>query len=156
MVFAKAEPMIKAGTILVVLLAAGARSASAQDAIAGRIKSAAGTVSIVRHGAVVPAQAGQPLFESDAVRTGADGRAGIMLRDETRMALGPNTDVRIDRFLYSPGQGRLGVVLKIAQGLVAYVSGRIAKLSPEAVRLETPSAILGVRGTKMVIRVEVP
>ena len=33
--------------------------------------------------------------------------------------------------------------MKIARGLVAYVSGRIAKLSPDAVRLETPSAILG-------------
>jgi hypothetical protein len=156
MVFAEAEPMIKAGTFLVVLLAASAGSASGEDATAGRIKSAAGTVSVVRHGSVIPAQAGQPLFESDTVRTGGDGRAGIMLRDETRMALGPNTDVRIDQFLYSPGQGSLGMVIKIAQGLVAYVSGRIAKLSPEAVRLETPSAILGVRGTRMVIRVEVP
>jgi hypothetical protein len=36
------------------------------------------------------------------------------------------------------------------------VSGRIAKLSPDAVRLETPSAILGVRGTQMVIRVGAP
>src|SRR3954471_19268863 len=117
MVFAEAEPMIKAGTLLVVLLAASAGSASAEDAIAGRIKSAAGTVSVVRHGAVIPAHAGQPLFESDAVRTGGDGRAGIMLRDETRMALGPNTDVRIDQFLYSPGEGRLGMVIKIAQGL---------------------------------------
>jgi hypothetical protein len=78
------------------------------------------------------------------------------LKDETRLALGPNTDVRIDQFVYSPGQGSLRLVLKIARGLVAYVSGRIAKLSPDAVRLETPSAILGVRGTRMVIRVERP
>jgi hypothetical protein len=46
--------------------------------------------------------------------------------------------------------------MRIARGLVAYVSGRIAKLAPDSVRLETPSAILGVRGTRMVIRVEAP
>jgi hypothetical protein len=36
---------------------------------------------------------------------------------------------------------------------VAYVSGRIVKLSPDAVRLETPSAIVGVRGTRLVFQV---
>jgi hypothetical protein len=32
------------------------------------------------------------------------------------------------------------------------VSGRIAKLAPDSVRLETPAAIVGVRGTSLVIR----
>ena len=139
------------------MLLAGALPAFAQnDAVVGRIKSAAGAVSIVRQNATIPAQVGQPLFQSDSVRTGADGHVGITLKDETRLALGPNTDVRIDQFAYSPGQGSLRMVMKIARGLVAYVSGRIAKLSPDAVRLETPSAILGVRGTRMVIRVGLP
>ena len=91
-----------------------------------------------------------------ALRGAGCGHVGITLKDETRLALGPNTDVRIDQFVYSPGHGSLRLVLKIARGLVAYVSGRIAKLSPDAVRLETPSAILGVRGTRMVIRVDRP
>jgi hypothetical protein len=151
------SPMPKAHNIFVIaVLLAGAWPASAQDAGVGRIKSATGAVFIVRQSATIPAQVGQPLFESDSVRTGADGHLGLTLKDETRVALGPNSDVRIDQFVYSPGQGRLQLVLKIAWGVVAYVSGRIAKLSPDAVRLETPSAILGVRGTRMVIRVEVP
>jgi hypothetical protein len=150
--------MTQALSILVAaILLAGALPAFAQnDAVVGRIKTAAGAVSIVRQNATIPARVGQPLFQSDSVRTGADGRVGITLKDETRLALGPNTDVRIDQFAYSPGQGNLRMVMNIARGLVAYVSGRIAKLSPDAVRLETPSAILGVRGTRMVIRVGVP
>jgi hypothetical protein len=150
--------MISTRNVLVVaVLFASACPASAQDSpVIGRIKSAAGSVSIVRQASTVPAQPGQPLYQTDSVRTGADGHVGITLKDETRLALGPNTEVRIDQFLYSPGQGNLRLVLKIARGLVAYVSGRIAKLSPDAVRLETPSAILGVRGTRMVIRVERP
>jgi hypothetical protein len=36
--------------------------------------------------------------------------------------------------------------------VAAYVSGRIAKLAPDAVRLETPAAIVGVRGTTVVLR----
>ena len=151
-------PMTQARSIFVVaVLLANALPAFAQNgAVVGRIKSAAGSVVIVRQNASIPAQVGQPLLLSDSIRTGADGHVGITLKDETRLALGPNTDVRIDQFAYSPGQGNLGMVMKIARGLVAYVSGRIAKLSPDAVRLETPSAVLGVRGTRMVIRVGVP
>ena len=38
--------------------------------------------------------------------------------------------------------------------LVKYVSGRMAKLAPDSIRLETPAAIVGVRGTSLAIRVE--
>jgi hypothetical protein len=37
--------------------------------------------------------------------------------------------------------------LKFVEGVAVYVSGKIAKLAPDAVRLETPAAIVGVRGT---------
>jgi hypothetical protein len=150
--------MTKARTLLAVaVLLASVSPAFAQGALViGRVKTITGSVSIVRQSGTVPAQAGMPLFQNDSVRTGADGRVGITLRDETRLSLGPNSDVRIDQFLYSPGEGNLRLVMRVARGLVAYVSGRIAKLAPDAVRLETPSAILGVRGTRMVIRVEVP
>ena len=144
-------------TLAVAALLASALPASAQGpAVVGRIKSVTGSVTIVRASGTVAGGVGQPLYQSDSVRTGADGQVGITLKDETRLALGPNTDVRLDQFLYSPGQGQLRLVMRIARGLVAYVSGRIAKLAPDAVRLETPSAILGVRGTRMVIRVEAP
>lgn len=143
--------------VVVTALLASVWPASAQTpAVIGRIKSVAGSVSIVGQAGNVPAQAGQPLYQSDSVRTGADGQIGISLKDETRLALGPNTEIRLDQFLYSPGQGQLRLVLRVARGLVAYVSGKIAKLAPDAVRLETPSAILGVRGTRLVIRVDAP
>jgi len=142
--------------LAVAVLLATAWQAAAQNAVIGRIKSTTGAVFVVRQNASLPAKPGDPLYESDSVRTGPDGRLGLTLKDETRVALGPNSEVRVSQFAYSPGQGRLGMILRIARGVVAYVSGRIAKLSPDAVRLETPSAILGVRGTRMVIRVEVP
>ena len=41
--------------------------------------------------------------------------------------------------------------MRVVRGVAAYVSGRIAKLAPDAVRLETPAAIVGVRGTSVAI-----
>jgi hypothetical protein len=119
----------------------------------GRIKVVTGSAFIVRQGQPIPAQIGQMVFEADGLRTQGDGRIGVTLNDETRVSLGPGSEVRLDQFRYAPAEGRLGFVLKVVQGIVAYVSGRIAKLSPDSIRLETPSAVVGVRGTRLAIRV---
>ena len=119
----------------------------------GRIKIASGSVFIVRAGGQVPAQPGQVVFEADGLRTGPDGRLGITLKDDTRVSLGPSSEVRLDRFMYAPADGQLGLVLRVVRGIAAYVSGRIARLSPDSIRLEAPGAIIGVRGTTLAIRV---
>jgi hypothetical protein len=129
-----------------------AGQAAQQPTAAGRIKIASGAAFIVRAGTTIPAQAGQVVFEADTLRTGADGRLGLTLKDDTRLSLGPSSEIRLDRFAYAPAEGRLGFVLNVVKGVAAYVSGRIAKLAPDAVRLETPAAIVGVRGTTVVIR----
>ena len=137
--------------LLFVLMAEPAFSQQPVDV--GRIKVVTGSAFIVRAGAIVPAQAGQAVFQADGLRTGADGRVGITLRDDTRLSLGPNSEVRLDRFAYAPAESQVGFVLRIVRGVVAYVSGRIAKLSPDSIRLETPGAIVGVRGTTLAVRV---
>lgn len=139
-----------AGVLALVLVAA---PAFAQQTIAGRIKVASGAAFVVRGGASVPAQAGDVLYEADTLRTGADGRLGVTLKDDTRVSLGPSSEVRVDKFAYAPAEGQIGLVLRVIRGVAAYVSGRIAKLSPDSIRLETPAAIVGVRGTTLALRV---
>jgi hypothetical protein len=147
--------MFRLSIAIVGLILAAADPALGQTA-AGRIKTVSGAAFVVRQGVEQAAVAGQPVFEADALKTGADGRLAITLKDETRLSLGPHSDVRLEKFVYAPGESRLGFTLRIARGLLAYVSGRIAKLSPDSVRLETPSAIIGVRGTRLAIQVEQP
>jgi hypothetical protein len=141
------------GALALVAATAPAFAQQPQSA-AGRIKIASGSAFIVRAGALVPAQAGQMVFEADGLKTGADGRLGITLKDDTRVSIGPGSEVRLDRFVFAPADGRLGLVLKVVRGVMAYVSGRIAKLSPDSIRLETPAAVVGVRGTTLALRVE--
>ena len=137
----------------VATLALTAAPAFAQPSEAGRIKVVSGQVFIVRAGSSQAAQAGQVVFEADTLRTGADGRVGVTLNDDTRVSLGPASEVRLDRFAYAPSSGQLGLVLRVVRGVAAYVSGRIAKLAPDSIRLETPAAIVGVRGTTLALRV---
>ena len=142
------------GVVLCLLISAPAFAQTASPA--GRIKVVTGTVFVVRGGAQQPATAGQVVLESDVLRTGVDGRVGVTLKDDTRLSLGPSSEVGLDRFSYAPAEGKLAMVLKVVSGIVGYVSGHIAKLAPESIRIETPTAILGVRGTTLAIRVAGP
>ena len=123
------------------------------SAPAGRVKIAAGMAFVLHDGQRIPVAVGTPVYEQDSLTTGADGRVGITLRDDTRLSIGPQTTIEISRFVYAQSDSQFSFILKVVRGVVAYVSGRIAKLSPDAVRLETPSAIIGVRGTRLVIEV---
>ena len=139
--------------VLVIVIAATTSVRSQEPSAAGRIKVVSGAVFVVRGDVAARAALGQVVFEADTLRTGPDGRVGITLNDDTRVSLGPGSEARLDQFVYAPADGRVGLVLNIVRGLVAYVSGRIAKLSPDAVKLETPNAIVGVRGTTLALRV---
>jgi hypothetical protein len=136
-----------------LVLTAAAPVIAQQRTAAGRIKVASGNAFVDRQGAAIPAQVGQVVFEGDGLRTGADGRVGVTLKDDTRVSIGPDSEVRLDRFIFAPADGQLGFVLRIVRGVAAYVSGRIAKLAPDSIRLETPTAIVGVRGTRVAVRV---
>jgi len=120
----------------------------------GRIKVASGTAYVVRQGATIAAQSGQVLFETDSLKTGDDGRIGVTLKDDTRVSIGPSSELTLQRFVYEPGRGSFSMILQFVRGVAAYVSGRMAKLAPESIRLETPAAIVGVRGTSLAIKVD--
>ena len=124
-----------------------------QPSPAGRIKVVSGAAFVVRSGQTLPAAVGQPVFEADSLRTGDDGRIGITLDDDTRVSLGPNSEVRLDTFRYAPAEGAVGLAMRFLRGIAVYVSGQIAKLAPDSIRLETPSAIVGVRGTSLAVSV---
>ncbi len=142
------------GAVFTLVIAAAGPAQAQQSSAAGRIKVVSGAAFIVRESKLVPAQVGQDVYTADALRTGGDGRIGVTLKDDTRISLGPSSEVRLDRFNYATADGGLGLVLTFVRGVAAYVSGRIAKLSPDSIRLETPAAIVGVRGTSLAIRVD--
>ena len=138
---------------LVIVCALAAPVAAQDRPVAGRIKVSTGSAFILRDGVQIPAQVGQIVFEADGLRTGGDGKIGVTLSDDTRLSLGPDSELKLERFMFTPADSRFGLVLKFVRGAATYVSGRIAKLAPDSIRLETPAAIIGVRGTTLAIRV---
>ncbi|MDY0269005.1 FecR family protein [Trichloromonas sp.] len=125
----------------------------AQDERIGSIKNVEGQVFVLRGGETLAAEAGTLLYRGDQLKTGESGRVGVIFRDDTRLSLGGNSDLAVEQFEFAPGEGRLALVLRLARGMAAFVSGQISKLAPESVRLETPVGTVGVRGTHFVMNI---
>jgi len=128
----------------------------AQGPPAGYVKVVTGTAFVTRAGVERPAHPGDAIYESDAFRTGASSSLGFTLKDDTRLSLGSDSEIHLSEFKFAPAQGHLGLVLKLLRGIAAFVSGRIEALRPDAVHIETPATIVGVRGTHLAFRAEGP
>ena len=120
----------------------------------GQVKVAKGQVDVERNGQTMPAKVGMRLETADVLKTGADGSVGITMADNSVLSAGPNSILSLERFDYDPttNQGRFDTQLQ--KGSLSVISGRMAKQSPDAMTVRTPSAILGVRGTEFVVSAE--
>ena len=133
------------------MLAAAFVVASAAAAEIGQIKVLKGQVSVDRSGQVIPGSLGMQLEPADVLRTGPDGSVGITMTDNSLLSAGPNSILSLDRYEFdaTTNQGRFDAQLK--KGSLSVISGRIAKQTPEAMTVRTPSTILGIRGTEFVV-----
>ena len=137
-----------------ILAAALAVALPAVAADVGLIKVSKGSVQIQRGSAKVSATVGAGVQASDVIVTGADGSAGITFTDNSLVSVGPNSVFAIDKYSFdtTTHQGEFEGNLK--QGRLAAISGKMVKQSPESMKIRTPSAIMGVRGTEFVVQVD--
>lgn len=127
---------------------------NASDEASGSLRKCKGEVIIERNGTVVTALEGAPVYSRDTVRTGSDGSVGIIFKDHSRISLGPNSRLELKEFVFKPALRQFSMVNRLAKGVASFVSGKMTKLSPEAVVLETPQSVIGVRGTTYNIKVD--
>ena len=117
----------------------------------GRIKSVTGAASVVRGKTATPAVAGEPLQVSDVLRTGRDGRIGVTFVDNSRFAVGPNSQIALTSFEFDDTTHVGGSLTTVNRGALAVVSGQIAKENKDAMRVRTPTSVLAARGTRFVV-----
>lgn len=87
-----------------------------------------------------------PVHAGESLVTAAESKMQVRFMDNTVLAIGPQASVRLDDFFFAEGQkGSIG--LHFAKGLARVVSGKIVQQNPEEMRLSSPLAWLGIRGT---------
>ncbi|MDF2115927.1 FecR domain-containing protein [Roseiarcaceae bacterium H3SJ34-1] len=94
---------------------------------------------------------GDRLFQDQTVQTAANSLAKFVFLDLTNMALGPLSQVKLDTFVYNGDETARTVSLTAAKGAFRFISG---KSQHEAYQVQTPQAVIGVRGTTYDVRVE--
>ncbi len=147
---------LAAGVFPPAAQAGGAHEATdAPDGIA-LVKRVSGSAQLWRAGASQALKEGQTLAATDRVQTGADGTAALVFRDGTRLTLGHSSDLQLRRYAFAPkadGCGDCAFDIYLSKGQAVYASGKIGKLAPQSVQLETPNAVAGVRGTRLILEV---
>ena len=88
-------------------------------------------------------------------RLGTDGTGSteVTFADGTRLSMGPESDVVVDDFVYAPGASQQRMAVNLTKGFLRMISGDIRK---DDVRIATPVAALGIRGTDFTLDLNVP
>ena len=120
----------------------------------GQIKNVAGQVFLSRNNVQQPAKTGDLIEQADVLTTGPNGSVGITFIDNTRFSAGPNSRIELKQFRFNPTTQEGEFLTDVQQGTLAIVSGQIAKRSPDAMKIKTPTTILGVRGTTFAVKID--
>jgi hypothetical protein len=129
-------------------------TAAQADTPIAMVKTVQGEAFVERAGARAPLKPGAAIYRSDICETARRSTLGITFKDNMMVSVGPNTRLTVASFEFEPIEQKYGVLLQLARGSMQYVSGLIAKLSPESVQVATPVANITVRGTRFAVRVK--
>jgi hypothetical protein len=141
-------------TIFLLLFVSAEFGPSSASPAVATIQKLSGTATVVRQGQTIPATMGLEIWENDTLRTGPDASIGLVFNDDTLLSLGPESVFVIDEFVFAPREGKFSIVFRMVKGTAAYLSGLISKLSSDSAHFKTPTASIGIRGTRFVAKVE--
>jgi hypothetical protein len=124
-------------------------AAPAMAAVAGKVDSLSGSVSVSRNGAVAqPLTVGAAVNQGDLVATAPDAWVLLEMVDGGSLTLRGKTRLRIDAYVYSEtDKAGSKSWLSLLEGAMRSVTGAIGAFNPPSYRLNTPVVTLGIRGT---------
>lgn len=138
------------------IVAVSTEQAAVQSHV-GFVKSVQGNVQLITAaGAVSQCLPGTKIMPTDRMVSGPDGAAGLVLRDGTKMVLGPSSQLEVKQFAFDSTTLDGTVLVSLLRGSLRMISGLIGKINPEAVRIETQTATIGIRGTDFIVLADAP
>jgi hypothetical protein len=140
-------------TVALWLAATAAAGAPGDETEIAQVKTATPPAFVVRAGNRLPAKPGDALFEKDVLQTDAGGSIGITFTDNSILSLGSNSEAALAQYSFDSSNFHGSMLTDMRKGTLSMVSGDIARSSPGAMKVKTPTAILGVRGTSFAVEV---
>jgi len=130
------------------------QSAPAQataDEPIGNVVTLVGSATVTRNNTATPLKLKDDILLNDVVQTAADSKLGITFNDATTFNLSANSTITIDNYVYQDGGKDNAGIFDIAKGTIAFVAAAVAKSGD--MKITTPTATMGIRGTTGVIEV---
>ena len=121
----------------------------AQERVVARVARLNGSASAVdAKGATRALAQDAALFEGETVRTASGSSAVLAFRDQSVLTVAPASELRLEnvRVGATPAEGTF--VVRLLTGGLRLLTGQIARANPRAVRVQTSTATIGVRGTE--------
>jgi hypothetical protein len=138
---------------LVTCLGFAVPFAWAQGAAVARVAVAVGeTLRVAPSGQTQALQVGASLTPGDRVRTGPDAVAILVFADEGRISLRADSELLIRHYEIDPVGVKTRIELELIKGTVRQISGNASRNQPDRYRLNTPIAVIGVRGTDFIAK----
>ncbi|MBF0270109.1 MAG: FecR domain-containing protein [Alphaproteobacteria bacterium] len=114
----------------------------------GRADTLSGDVAVIHaDGSKAILHKGDAVFQGDVLQTPKGASVGLVFMDGTSLALGSNGRMVLDQMVYDPATQSGKSAFSLIQGSFSFMSGQIAKTSPDAMTIRTPVATIGIRGT---------
>jgi len=143
---------MKQGLRVLILATAGLTGlAQAQDEHVALFKSVSGDVKVARAGTTLVPVAGTHIMRSDVVTSGPKSTGGIVFVDGTLLTQDASSEIEITRYVFQPETSTYDFSIYLKKGATIYSSGKLGKLSPQSVSVNTPRASVGVRGTRFLV-----
>jgi hypothetical protein len=123
---------------------------------AGFLKTLKGNVQLQEAAGTAgrPAQAGDALLPGGRITTGPDSAASVVLRDGTTLVVGPSSHMELKAFSFDATTHDGNLLASLLKGSLRMITGLLGKSHPEAVRIETQFAFVGVRGTDFIVQAD--
>jgi hypothetical protein len=139
--------------IAVLVLAAFSLGAWGVES-AGTVKTLVGSATVARDSSVLVVVTGQRIFPGDRISTSPESYVGITLHDDTRLTIGPGSEVLIREFDFNPSSYVGGLAVSFLKGTARVITGIIAKHAPQRVSFSTQTMTIGIRGTDFIVDLE--
>jgi len=124
---------------------------AASDEPIGNVVTLVGSATVTRNNAATPLALKDDIFLNDVVKTAAGAKLGITFNDATTFNLSANSTITIDSYIYQDGGKDNAGIFDIGKGTVAFVAAAVAKTGD--MKITTPTASMGIRGTTGVVEV---
>jgi FecR protein len=145
----RSNPHISPILIAGILLLGGGQASWSQEKI-GAVETVINSVQGSHPtGKQAPVAQGDSVFLNEAISSGADSKANLVLNDKSNVTIGPGSTIKLDDFVYSGPKQYGTVALSMTDGTLRFTTGDASK---QAYTIWTPTAAIGVRGTSLRIK----